>query len=135
MQGKPAVPRACKPLADRYWDKVVFGMECWAWSGGTTVWGYGMLSVGRRGEGFIMAHRLSWELHYGPIPPGGVVRHSCDNPACSNPAHLDLGTFTDNAQDAISRGRFKHLTPAARERGKIGRAQYLARRAAWERFV
>jgi hypothetical protein len=34
-----------------------------------------------------------------------VVRHSCNTPACINPAHLRVGTQRDNMQDMIQAGR------------------------------
>ena len=68
--------------------------------------GYGVvcvLPIGRE----LKAHRVAWVLHNGvPIPPESpVVRHSCDNPSCVNPAHLMTGTQTDNVNDAVERGR------------------------------
>ena len=36
---------------------------------------------------------------------GKVVRHRCDNPRCINPKHLEIGTYVDNYQDMVSRGR------------------------------
>ena len=34
-----------------------------------------------------------------------MVLHSCDNPACQNPAHLREGTAQDNQDDIDARGR------------------------------
>jgi hypothetical protein len=51
------------------------------------------------------AHRVSWELNYGPISNSLLVLHSCDIRACINPEHLFLGTQLDNMRDMISKGR------------------------------
>lgn len=76
---------------------------CHLWQGakhGTT--GYG--AVNRRGV-VRGAHRLAWIAAYGPIPPGLMVQHVCDVPACINPDHLSLGTALSNARQATHRGR------------------------------
>ena len=49
--------------------------------------------------------RFLYEQKNGPIPEGLVMRHKCDNPACVNPDHLEVGTQYDNIQDMKKRGR------------------------------
>lgn len=52
------------------------------------------------------AHVLAYILFVGPIPQGQVVRHACDNPSCVNyRQHLILGTYQDNSNDMVNRGR------------------------------
>ena len=52
------------------------------------------------------AHRYSWELANGTKVPAGMhVMHSCDTPACVNPAHLSVGTPRDNHADKTAKGR------------------------------
>ena len=78
---------------------------CWEWQGAKTDFGYGVIGRGIRGYGLVRAHRASWEIAYGEIPLGLIVRHRCDNPSCINPEHLLLGTHADNTRDKIERGR------------------------------
>ena len=60
----------------------------------------------------MKAHRLSYELHYGRIPLGAYVLHTCDNPKCVNPNHLMLGNQRENMRQAALRGRTtKKLSP------------------------
>ena len=75
---------------------------CWLWLAGKLKKGYGQFSVGKKK---ITAHRMSWELHNGAIPNALLVLHKCDVPACVNPGHLFLGTYSDNIQDCIKKGR------------------------------
>lgn len=92
---------------------------CWVWNGCRIKMGgyyYGSIAgqidgVRYTKPGVAMgAHRASWILHYGPIPPGAgphgtVVMHKCDNPLCVNPEHLMLGTQRDNIDDMNAKKR------------------------------
>lgn len=73
----------------------------------------------------LKAHRVSWEIHYGPIPEGAVVMHSCDNPPCCNPSHLRLGTQRENLADMRekSRGVTTHFTGERNPAAKLTWAQ------------
>ena len=51
------------------------------------------------------AHRVAFMLAGGAIDDGAVIRHTCDNPACVNPAHLLSGRNIDNVRDMWRRGR------------------------------
>ncbi len=66
--------------------------------------GYGQINVNGRAA---YAHRVSYELHKGPIGASFVL-HSCDNRKCVNPAHLSLGSFDDNMADMVSKSRQAH---------------------------
>jgi hypothetical protein len=79
---------------------------CIEWLGPFSPSGYGHVGK-RQGDRKITfrTHRLAYELAYGPIPEGLVVRHKCDNPPCINPAHLELGTSAQNNRDRDTRGR------------------------------
>ena len=77
--------------------------ECWPWTGTTDRAGYGEIHLA--GNKRMRAHRLSYELHVGPLSASMVVCHRCDNPPCVNPAHLFLGTTLDNNRDRHAKGR------------------------------
>ncbi len=77
--------------------------DCWPWLGTKTLGGYGTVNI----DGWrTTAHRVVYALRYGrPINRRLVIMHSCDNPACCNPAHLSLGTQKENLNDMRTKGR------------------------------
>ena len=73
---------------------------CWVWAKCRKGGGYGYEQV----EGNpVAAHRLYWTRMRGEIPEGMQVLHHCDNPPCVNPAHLYVGTRSDNMRDRATR--------------------------------
>lgn len=97
--GRPVEPTE-KPPAAYYTVNEATG--CWDWSGGRTRGGYGATRYAGQQTG---AHRAYYAHYVGPIPPGALVRHTCDNPGCVNPAHLELGTQRQNMADKLERAR------------------------------
>jgi hypothetical protein len=110
------------PFADWFWSQVDKTGDCWLWKGGRSIQGYGDVRIDPRGP-TTPAHRVSYELTYGPLGPGMLSCHHCDNPPCVRPDHLFAGTVPDNNRDCWAKGRHKitgarrmntynaHLTP------------------------
>lgn len=124
--------RETRPVAERFWEKVDRRRisECWPWTAKAShKYGYGMIATDAQ-RGPIYAHRLSYELHYGPIPDGLHVLHSCDNPPCVNPTHLFLGTHVDNMEDCARKGRALSPSGEAHRSAKLTEDRVLAIRAA-----
>lgn len=94
-------------IADRFAGKYTADEKtgCWNWTACKDKNGYGHIALGGKHGGHVLAHRVSYEANVGPIPDGMMVLHSCDNPACVNPAHLRVGTQFDNMADMAARGR------------------------------
>jgi hypothetical protein len=112
-------PQTSSERIARFWSRVNVSDNrdlCWEWQGGKFKNGYGMFNAGRFADGrqdTRYTHRLAYELSHGPIPDGLVVRHDCDNKACCNPYHLQVGTQADNLMDASRRGRLPEERPGA----------------------
>lgn len=76
--------------------------SCWTWTGASTTGGYGQLKVRSQR---LLAHRFSYVIHHGAIPEGMEIDHTCSNPKCVNPDHLEPVTAKENTQRTIDRGR------------------------------
>lgn len=102
-------------LENRFWKKVIKSPDggCWTWHGTGDRDGYGHIGVGGKTR---LAHRVSWQLHYGNIPDGLFVLHHCDNPSCINPTHLFLGTAKDNMRDMVNKDRSAKKSRAYKSR-------------------
>lgn len=82
---------------------------CIVYTGKLDRHGYGWIRQGGRkanGGRDLPAHRVAYELQFDTtIPADLVARHTCDNPACRNPYHIEPGTKADNIRDMVARGR------------------------------
>lgn len=127
--GDPDCPRRKRrPLIERFWEKVQKTDFCWVWTGPTSS-GYGVIGVGgsrAHGAPTVYTHRLSWEIHHGPIADGLHVLHHCDNPPCVNPDHLFLGRHLENVRDMWAKGRAAvQVDPSRAARGERNGAHKL----------
>jgi hypothetical protein len=90
--------------------------ECLKWSRGTNTQGYGI--VQHDGVGW-MAHRLSFHLSTGLDIGRQVVHHTCSNPWCIKPEHLQLAHQADNNLEMLARrsyvARIEYLEARVRE--------------------
>lgn len=96
------IPNGRELALARIADRTNRAGSCWLWTRGTTGAGYGRFTIGSVD---FYAHRASYEAHVGPIPEGMFVLHSCDTPACVNPAHLRVGSARENVRDRVDHGR------------------------------
>ena len=89
---------------------------CWEYNGSRNVQNYGRLTQGGK---HLKASRAAYELWVGAIPDGMIIRHTCDNPPCINPAHLIPGTYGDNSRDMFERGRQNDVRGEKHGRAKL----------------
>jgi len=82
--------------------KTEFTDTCWLFNGSKSRAGYGTIKHNTK---VYFAHRFIYETFFGPIEKELVCCHKCDVRNCINPAHIFIGTRTDNQNDMKKKGR------------------------------
>lgn len=115
MLDKDTILRACKDPAfiKKFWLRVEKTAGCWNWTAccwrerGADRYGCVYLPSYCAPRIRFQAHRISWIITNGRFPDEGMlVCHACDNMKCCNPAHLHLGTQSQNIKECVVRGRY-----------------------------
>jgi HNH endonuclease len=85
------------PREVRFWRHVEKTETCWFWTSSLNPGGYGVLKnpVGSTSR-YCFAHRLSYEMHHGPIPAGLTIDHLCRVRHCVRPDHLEVVSRGEN---------------------------------------
>ena len=112
-----------------YWDRVYIRPgRCWPWLGPVSEDGQAKLAVTVDGQRrMIAAPVFGYQISRGLLRPGRdgrlpVIRHTCDESACQNPAHWILGTRRENAADYRERIADR-TSPLADRRGPGARSR------------
>ncbi len=129
------------PLTEAdFWGKVKKSNKagCWNWTGACNNTGYGTVRWNGR---TCVAHRVAAYLagmvketaapKSSKIPTH--VLHRCDNRKCCNPAHLFLGTYTDNQLDAYHKNRKAQPRGEAHANAKLTNKQAARIRARYKK--
>lgn len=83
---------------------------CWSWTKHSGTDRVGQIFVDGQAE---PAHRIAYRTFRGAPPSGKVLRHTCGNSKCVNPAHLKPGSQAENNRDTVKDGhnRNQHTGP------------------------
>lgn len=93
-------PPTKEKIMTEFMKKVQKTETCWLWMGTIRSEGYGTFNLYNYGA--KNAHRTSYELFKGEIPPKMDIDHLCRNKQCVNPEHLEAVTRQENIQRAKS---------------------------------
>ncbi len=113
-------------MVERFWSKVnrTDLLGCWPWLAHTKTNRSGIRYGAFRLGTMRAAHRVAWEIaNAQTIPAGMVIRHSCDNGVCCNPAHLIIGTQQENVADRYERGRDNNVRGSLHGNAKLIEAE------------
>lgn len=77
---------------------------CMLWLGYRGAGGYGQLSF--QGD-FWLAHRFIYHTKVDYLHKSEPVHHTCGNPSCVNPAHLQRITRQENTAEMLERGWYQ----------------------------
>lgn len=137
MGWKMKFPRTPAGRWETFWDSIEKTETCWLWKGKVSPCGYGylLLQGGRYSAHRLMLfwmNRLSSPRHMGSRSEG-LVMHSCDNKLCVNPAHLSVGTNSQNVSDAYARGAAAGMQGTKSVLAKLTAEQVTDIRAAYAR--
>lgn len=100
--------------ASDFWQRVKKSNACWEWDGhlkkarysNNKGGGYGLFRFNGK---LRRAHRVAFSLANNlPVEFEGLILHTCDNPKCVRPDHLELGNHSKNIVDAYARGLRKY---------------------------
>ena len=89
MKGKQYVQH----ISERFNSKTMYAGDCIVWCGSIATKGYGQIWLDGRMQ---QAHRVAFEMHYGPIKEDLQLDHLCRNRACVNVGHLRQVTNREN---------------------------------------
>jgi hypothetical protein len=99
---------------------------CWIWTAQRSDDGYGRFMITTNtGRKNYLAHRFSYMIHYGEIPQGFEVCHTCDVPSCVRPDHLFLGTHLENCQDRTAKNRNRFFSGERNGQHKLTASQVM----------
>lgn len=100
--------RKSKSWAERTWAYTDPEGDCLRYGRGVQPKGYARVTLRYRQD---YAHRLAYEQHFGPIPEGHEIHHTCGTKNCINPDHLEAMTASEHARthrryeyDVLGRG-------------------------------